>query len=446
MATDAIPDEKPFHLRGNYAPVSEEVTAFDLPVQGAIPPELSGLYLRNGPNPKTGESAHWFLGDGMLHAVKLHAGRAEWYRNRYLRTKAFLEDAPTIREDGSVDLAAGVANTNVIGHAGKILALVEICHPTAVTELLETIGPDDLDGRLQTGMTAHPKVCPRTGELHFFSYAFFPPFLTYHRADAAGKLVQSEIIEVPGPTMIHDFAITENYVVFMDLPVVFDLEIAMQGKGMPYGWSDEYGARLGLMPRGGNDAQTRWFDIEPCYVFHPVNAYEDEGQVVVDVARYSEIWRRDSRDFQSARLHRFSIDREAAKVAETPLDDRSIEFPRVDERLVGLQNRYGYAVANASNISDDPAALVKYDLRTGRSEGHEFGAGCAPGEAVFVPASDAAEEDAGWLLSYVYDASTDGSELVILDAQSLAAQPVARVALPQRVPFGFHGNWIAGAG
>ena len=426
----------PFHLQGNYAPVEREVTAFDLPVQGAVPRALRGLYVRNGPNPKTGTSGHWFLGDGMLHGVALDDGRAQWYRNRYVRTRTFLEDAPFIG-----DITAGVANTHVIEHAGRMLALVETSLPTEVTRELETVGCFNYGGQLTTGMTAHPKQCPLTGELHFFAYGFAPPFLTYHRADAAGHLVQSEVIEVPGPTMIHDFGITERHVVFMDLPVVFDMELAMAGI-MPYRWSDDYGARLGIMPRGGSNKDVRWFDIAPCYVFHPLNAYDDErGGIVMDVARYPELWRTGSDARVTASLHRWRVDLAGSRVSEQRLDDHPMEFPRFDERRTGLAHRFGYAVERASDRGAE-RSLLKYDLRGGATTVHDFGAGRAPSEPVFVPASPTAGEDEGWLLTYVYDAARDGSDLVILDANDFTGKPVATIVLPQRVPFGFHGSWL----
>lgn len=436
--------ETPFYLKGNYAPVGEEITAVDLPVEGALPPSLRGLYLRNGPNPKGGDEGHWFLGDGMVHGIRLEDGAARWYRNRWVRTRPFLGDpAPLVRPDGTVDHTVAKANTNVIGHAGRIFALVESSFPTELTAELDTVGPCDFEGRLTTSMTAHPKACPRTGELHFFGYQFRPPFLTYHRLDAAGRLVQSEEIAVPGPTMIHDFAITADHVVFMDLPVVFDVALAVEGR-FPYRWSDAYGARLGVMPRGGSGSQVRWMEIDPCYVFHPMNAFEEDGHVVLDVARYPSLWREGPETFQAASLHRFRLDLEAEKVAESALDDRAIEFPRVDERRMGLPNRWGYAVVNALD-PEGPGALVRYDLRTGGAEEHVFGRGCAPGEAVMVPASENAAEDEGHVLVLVYDAARNASDLVVLDAASFAGPPVARVRLPQRVPFGFHGNWIPDA-
>src|SRR5574338_932672 len=357
----AAPAELPFHLRGNYAPVGDEVTALDLPVEGALPPELAGLYVRNGPNPRSGTSPHWFTGDGMVHGVRLEGGRASWYRNRYVRTRAYEEGLSFVREDGSVDRTVGVSNTNVVAHAGKLFALVESSFPMRLGPELQTLGPWDFDGRLTTAMTAHPKLCPRTGEMHFFGYAFAPPFLVYHRVDASGRLVQSEEIAVPGPTMIHDFAITEGHVVFMDLPVVFSPELAVQGR-FPYQWSDDYGARLGVMPRGGRGADVRWLEIEPCYVFHPFNAFEEGGRIVLDAARYPELWRTGSEGFDPAYLHRFVLDAAAGKVSEQRLDDRAIEFPRVDERRTGFPTRFGYAAANRLGAGSSPERLVKYEL------------------------------------------------------------------------------------
>jgi carotenoid cleavage dioxygenase len=435
--------ELPFHLRGNYAPVEREVTAFDLPVRGAIPRELSGLYLRNGPNPKRGTSPHWFLGDGMVHGVRLENGRAAWYRNRWVRTRPLENpELSFVQEDGSVDRTIGVANTNVIGHAGRIYALVENGFPHELSPELDTLGVRDFGGKLTSAFTAHPKLCPKTGELHFFGYGFFPPFLVYHVLDAAGNLVRSREIPVRGPTMMHDFAITERHVLFMDLPVVFDIEIALAGTGMPYHWSDEYGARIGVMPRSGGPAEVRWYEIEPCYVFHPWNAFETaDGRIVLDVARYPELWRKDASRFDTASAHRFTLDPRSGNAKEERLDERPIEFPRVDDRLGGLRHRYGYTVAAVGGADEGFRGLLKYDFETGRSVEHDFGPGRATGEGVFVPAGRG--EDEGYVISFVYDEATNGSQLTILDAQDFAKPPVAEVPLPQRVPFGFHGNWVA---
>jgi carotenoid cleavage dioxygenase len=451
MATTS-PTE-PFYLTGNFAPVREEVTATDLAVTGSLPRELAGRFLRNGPNPHTGRSPHWFFGDGMLHGVELRDGRARWYRNRYVRTHALEGQGQYVDAEGHVDHTAVVANTHVIGHAGRILALVESGFPYCVTPDLATEGWYDFDGRLTTSMTAHPKLDPGTGELHFFGYEFAPPYLTYHVADATGALVHSEEISVPGPTMMHDFNLTEHHVVFMDLPVVFDLELALAGDTMPYRWDEGYGARLGVVPRRGRDAETRWVELDPCFVFHPMNAYEEDGRITIDDDRYERMdidttasergstGRRT--ELEGAHLTRWTVDVDAGTVKEEQLDDRVTEFPRVDPRRIGRPHRYGYAVETIDGLGTGHSALIKYDQVAATSVAHDFGAGREPAEAVFVPRADDAAEDDGWVMTYVYDAARDTSDFVVLAGQDFAGPPVATVPLPQRVPFGFHGSWIA---
>ncbi|MFJ3231015.1 carotenoid oxygenase family protein [Streptomyces sp. NPDC086787] len=427
------------HLAGNYAPVTEELTAHDLPVTGTIPPELNGWYLRNGPNPADAASGHWFFGDGMIHGVRLEGGRAISYRNRWVRTTSLTDGARTYDAEGRRDLTAGPANTHVVRHAGRTLALVETALPYELTCALDTKGPYDFGGRLHTAMTAHPKTCPTTGELHFFGYGLLEPdHLTYHRAGADGELELSRPVEVPGPTMVHDFALTAGHVVFMDLPVVFDLDMAMSGRTMPYHWDDGYGARLGVLRRDDPHGTVRWFDIAPCYVFHVLNAYDaPDGTIVVHVMRYPEMWRQTSQGTappEDAVLWTWTVDPVAGTVREEQLDDRPGEFPRIDDRRTGLAVAHGHMTGENS--------LVRYDLTTGAATTHDFGPDRTPGEAAFAPADDRAGGP-GWLLTYVHDATTERSDLVVLDADDLGAAPVATVHLPGRVPVGFHGNWIA---
>jgi carotenoid cleavage dioxygenase len=444
-----IDEQVPAHLRGNGRPVVGELTVTDLVVRGAIPPELDGRYLRNGANPFTGTSAHPFFGDGMVHGVRLREGRVEWYRNRYVRTPFVSDPALDILDPRvMMDMAASKANTHVIGHAGRVLALEEGHFPYALDGELETLGPLDFGGALQGSFTAHPKICPVTGELLAFGYSAVEPYLRYLRVSAAGELVQTEDITVGGPTMMHDFNVTRNDVVFMDLPAVFDLELAMRGE-MPIHWSDTYPARLGVMPREGTDADVRWYDIDPCYVFHPMNAYEDGDTIVLDVARLSHVWRDSMMDFPSPELWRWTIDRSTGGVEEEQVDDRPAEFPRVPDALVGLPHRYGYMLAVPHNASyDDPMSqtgvLLKYDRVTGARHDVELGRGCLPGEPVFVAADGATAEDDGYLMTFVYDAAADASRFVVLDASTMDAAPVASVDLP-RIPFGFHGSWVPAA-
>jgi carotenoid cleavage dioxygenase len=439
------------YLLGNFAPVKDELTVTDLPVDGAIPAELNGRLLRNGPNPIAPDPAayHWFTGDGMLHGIELRDGKAASYRNRWVRTDqaaSLLGEDPLPGQPEDVfPVSSSVANTHVVSHAGKIFALVEVCLPTQVRADLSTVGQYDFGGKLRSAMTAHPKVDPVTGEMLFFGYdPFGPPWLRYHVVNADGELVRSEDIDIQGPSMVHDFAITERNVVFLDLPVVFDFDLVGK-RPFPADWKPDYGARVGVMPRDGGNADVRWFDVELCYVFHPLNAYDDNGNVVVDVARHPMMFATDPHGptEQPPTLDRWTIDLHGGKVIEERLDDRAQEFPRVDDRVVGRRHRYGYATH--FGIDDEGihfGGLMKHDLQTGVSEARDFGPGTHAGEGVFVQAADDSGEDEGWVLSVVYDESRDASDLVVLDATDFASRPVAIVHLPRRVPFGFHGSWV----
>src|ERR1700694_1661733 len=435
-----------FYQRDNYAPVADELTEFDLAIEGAIPAELDGWYLRNGPTPRQA-TGHWFTGDGMIHGVRIEGGRAAWYRNRWVRTDSFEKPFPPYNADGTRNLRSSVANTHLVNHAGKTLALVESSLPYEITNDLQTVGAYDFGGKLVDSMTAHPKICPTTGELHFFGYGnIFEPHVTYHRANAEGELTINRPLDVKALTMMHDFGLTAEHVVFMDLPVVFNLDIATQrGADMPHRWDDSYGARLGVMRRDDPFGPVRWFEIDPCYVFHVANAYDattagGSKSIVLQGVRYPALWR-DSGGFDTdAVLLSWTIDLDTGPVTERQLDDRPVEFPRIDDRVAGLPARYAVSVGTNK--------LLRYDLDTGSATEHPFGTADAPrgpGEAVFVPSSTApAGEDNGWYLGYIYDPDRDGSDLVIIDASDFAGKPVARIKLPQRVPYGFHGNWITG--
>ncbi len=446
VASTAVAAETVFPVfrSGNYAPVHDELTEFDLPVEGRIPAELNGWYLRNGPNPRTGEG-HWCVGDGMVHGIRLENGRAAWYRNRWVRTESFDNPVPLYNDDGSRNLHSSIANTHVVRHAGKTLALMEFSLPYEISNDLKTLGAYDFGGMLTDSMTAHPKICPNTGELHFFGCGnILEPHVSYHRADADGRLTTSRPIDVPALTLMHDFALTAEHVVFLDLPLLFDLGVALTGsveRDLPYRWDDRYRARLGVLRRDDPYGQLRWFDIDPCFVFHVVNAHDvtspGGNSIVLEVLRYDEMWRNNSEFGTDAALWRWTINLDTGLVEESQLDDRGVEFPRIDDRLSGRSARYSVAVGSG--------ALIRYDLQRDTAVEHRFdaaGRAGAPGEAVFAPAAGRPDEIAGWYLTYVYNSVTDGSDLVIIDASDFEGEPVARIRMPRRVPHGFHGNWI----
>ncbi|MCV7048828.1 carotenoid oxygenase family protein [Mycobacterium frederiksbergense] len=472
------------YLEGAFTPIDDEVTLTDLEVSGSIPDYLDGRYLRNGPNPIgeiDPELYHWFLGDGMVHGLRIRDGKAEWYRNRWVRSPHVARVLGEQRRTGHTGISALGANTNVIGHAGKTVALVEGGVANyELTDELDTVGPCDFDGTITGGYTAHPKRDPDTGELHAVSYNMFRGnTVQYSVIGVDGRARRTVDIEVTGSPMMHDFSLTERHVVFYDLPVTFDnrqaaemtvprglrlparlLLSALIGRvripdpisartpsGMsadrrfPYSWNPRYPARVGVMPREGGSADVRWFDVEPCYVFHPMNAYDDGDTVVLDVIRHPKMFDTDHLGPNEGppTLDRWTVDLADDKVRESRIDDRGQEFPRVDERLVGKRHRYGYAPAVGEG-SGGTGTLLKHDFVGGSSQARSFGAEKSLGEFVFHPSAPDADEDDGVLMGYVYDRSTDRSELAIVDAGTL--ESVAAVKLPHRVPAGFHGNWV----
>ncbi len=438
------------YLEGIYAPIPGDVTALDLEVIGELPQELQGRYLRNGPNPVTPvdpATYHWFTGDAMVHGVRLRDGRAEWYRARSVRSTGVSEALGEAPAPGERHGGFDNTNTNVIGLAGRTFALVEAgARPVELTYELDTLEHSDLGGTLPNGYTAHPKVDPTTGDLHAVAYHWAIPGLQYVAIGADGKVRQVEPIDVPDGPMVHDCSITERWMVVYDLPVTFDLDLAMSGTSFPYIWNDAHPARIGLLPLGGRGDEVRWFDVAPCYVFHPLNAHDDGDKVVLDVVRYDRMFdaKRLGPDDASPLLWRWTIDTAIGRVTEEQLSDHPFEFPRVDERLVGRPHRWGYGteVARADDGNGFGGRLVRIDGKSGDVALIDLGAGRRGGEWVMVPRHDGAAEDDGWLVTLVHDASTDRSELVVLPAAEPSSGPVARVLLPTRVPVGFHGNWL----
>lgn len=452
--------DAPSHLTGCLKPVFEEVTLTELEVVGEIPRELNGRYFRNTANPRTGYSAHWFTGDGMIHGVELREGRANWYRNRWVRTPLFEhpgEDRMKLAlnmQNFTVDHSVSTANTHIIGHGGRILALEEGAFPYEMTRELDTIGAYTFGGMLSGPFTAHPKICPDTGEMLAFGYAQVPPYLTYFRISASGEMLQKTPITVTGPTMMHDMAATRTHAIFLDLPAIFDMQAAMSG-GIPIRWSDDYPARLGVMPREGTDADVQWFHVAPSYCFHTLNAYQNGDEVVVVGFRVPEIWR-NSTDMSKGssdrsrhpRLYEWRLNLVSGAVKERYLDDQSGEFPRISPTVQGKYNRFGYSISaelsetyatNAGNAT----TTVKYDFENGaRRELHQYPVGHQPGEAVFVPREGSTSEDDGYLMTFVWKQETDTSYMVILDAQNIAAKPIAEIHIPRRVVSGFHTSWI----
>ncbi|RLE23542.1 MAG: carotenoid oxygenase [Actinobacteria bacterium] len=431
---DRRTNENPY-LAGNMAPVEEEITAFDLPVTGEIPAELEGRWLRNGPNPMGEVDAakhHWFMGSGMVHGVRLRGGKAEWYRNRYVDPKD--EIGP---------------NTNVGGFAGTTWAMVEAGQPPVELDYeLNPLGVNRFNDTLSGPFSAHPKYDAATGELHAVTYQWpdLIDHLQYVVVGTDGKVTKTLDIPVDDMPMVHDMSLTDKYAIVYDLPVTVNFDLIAQGFGFPFAWAPDRAARVGLVPRDGTANDIIWCDVNPCYVFHPLNAYDaPDGTVVIDLCRYETVMTTEFRGPLSdgPTFDRWVIDPVAKKVHETTLDDRPQEFPRHNPKFGLKRHQFGYTAEFGPEQSNIHAATLKVDVNNGITQAHSYGFGRGGAEPIFVPKDGASEEDAGWIFSLVYDATTDQSELCILDAQDFTGPEVARIHIPQRVPFGFHGNWVS---
>ena len=418
--------ENPY-LQDNFGPVAAETTATDLQVTGTLPAELSGRFLRNGPNPGADVDAdgyHWFTGRGMVHGVRLDNGRAQWYRSRFV--------------------GGSQANTNVIGHGGRTLAIVESGGlPQDMSYTLDSLGDNSSIG---TGFSAHPKLDPDTGELHAMCYdwAELRDHVRYVKVDAEGDWADEIEIPLPGMPMIHDMSITGKYAVIYDLPVTLSFMALGTGASFPFRWDDDYEPRIGLLPRNGDAQDIIWCPMTANYAYHPMNAYDTaEGNVVIDICRYDKMFAQDTLGpFGDSlpRLERWTVNPASRTVNEEVVDARAQEFPRHHPALNGKPYRYGYTVAVERYAFP---SIYKHDMQTGEAWSFDVGAGRHSAEPVFIPKANASAEDDGYLMTFVYDSAKGTSNLVVLDAQDLTRPALAEVHLPGRVPYGFHGNWVA---
>lgn len=467
--TGADPDEPNPYLLGVFAPVRTEITADDLQVIGEIPRDLNGVYLRNGPNRRFDAPGryHWFDGDAMVHAMSFENGTAR-YRNRFIRTRALAMEEADGRalwtgvmespRDNPLGTARGLpfkdtANTDLIYHDGRVLATWYLCgQPMSLDPLsLETIGAEDFLGTLRGDVMAHPKRDEATGELMWFDYGAREPLMRYGVVGRSGEVEHEVAIDLPGPRLPHDMAITERYSILMDLPLIQDAAAARQGRHK-ITFDRRTPSRFGVIPRRGQADEIRWFEAEPCYIYHVVNAWEQGRTIILDVCRVTRPEPVATRPGAlakllaylrlDARLHRYVFDLDTGTTIETHLDDANTEFPSIDTRRCGRPSRYAYTahIADTETVLFD--GLLRYDRETGARQDYRFGAGRFGSEAPFAPRDGGVAEDDGYLVSFVTDEHEGRSEVQILDAADLTAGPVGRVLLPQRVPVGFHATWV----
>ncbi|HEX4534195.1 MAG TPA: carotenoid oxygenase family protein, partial [Rhizomicrobium sp.] len=429
------------YLSGNFAPVRAEDDFPALKITGAWPKEIRGTLYRNGPNPQfdpRDAHHHWFAGDGMIHAFEIADGRVN-YRNRYVHTPKYeLEHAaghalfgtfgnPMTSDPSVIGKDSGVANTNIVWHAGRLLALEEAHQPFELDPVtLEARCYRDYAG-VAKRFTAHPKIDPQTGELVFFGYSagegFFSDQMAFGIADRTGTVTRLDMFKAPFCSMVHDFFVTKNYALFPILPLTGSLPRVMGG-GPAFAWEPDKGSHIGVLRRDAGVETIRWFTTDPCYVFHPMNMWEDGDKIYADVMQYETAPLFPNADGSAnppnaARLARWTFDLadNSNTVKREYIDDLAGEFPRLDERFAGLKYRHGYF---AADVKEERAirfdSIVHLDFASGMRSVHTFAAGDVPGEPIFVPRSATAPEGDGWLLTNVYRGSENRSDLVVFEA------------------------------
>ncbi|MEM7413724.1 MAG: carotenoid oxygenase family protein [Myxococcota bacterium] len=440
-------------------------------VEGEIPRELHGTLYRNGPNQKTApasgmESLHLFDGDALVHAIRFENGRAH-HRSRYAQTASYLREQAEGRYClGGLNVPAEgpleepppghQPNTNAVFHSGRLFALVENMPPFELDpESLDSKGVWDYDGKmLGLSTTAHPKIDGKTGQMWIHGYQPVAPFIQLYVVEPDGSVSMAEAHDAPWPSMMHDFAITENYVIFPLGSLHFDLEpLAAGGRFSDAVKGVDRPMQFGIRSREPG-SEVHWIEGPSAgYMFHPGNAYEADGKIFMDACTYEspqglmddlDVARRgEGGEGFTARPYLYEIDLAKGTCKETKFSESSAEFPRIDDRRVGYENRWGYAA------TADPAPgtaglfrrITKYDRTGGPSVHREAVEGRWVGEPVFVPRTPDAAEDDGFVLSLVFDARDDASAVEILDARNLDGEPLARIWTDERIPLGFHGNW-----
>lgn len=464
------------YLLGAFAPVFEEIVADNLKVTGEIPKDINGSYVRNGPNPKFEPKGHyhWFDGDGMLHAIQLQNGKAT-YRNRWIRTNNLKEEdlaGESLWQGLMGKLAANMnrpwnrgvplkdtANTAVAFHNGKLLAGWYMCGDLYEIDpiTLETKGIQNYDNTLTSKAMAHVKVDEEANEMMFFDYELTESYLAYGVINGNGKVKHFTKVPTPGPRIPHDMGITKNYSILMDLPLFYDLDLMVKiGKAVPV-FRKDLPSRFGIIPRYGDANQVRWFEAEPCYIYHTINAWEEGDEIILDCCinpnpnpqqdlprGASAMEKLNAYLRLNAYLHRYRFNLKTGETKEYRLDERGSEFPLMNSQYLGRKSKYSYNQRLELSEVLRFDAIIKYDTEKQTSVTHEYGKHKFGSESPFIPKPNAQSEDDGYVISFVTDAREDTSEVIILDAQNIDKEPLARIELPQRVPLGFHACWVDG--
>lgn len=470
-------DDHPYRT-GPWRPQTTEWDADDLlAVEGEIPHDLDGVYLRNTENPlhPALKTYHPFDGDGMLHVVGFRDGHA-FYRNRFVRTEGFLAENeaggplwPGLAEPVQLARREGgwgarrrmkdASSTDVIVHRGTALTSFYQCGDLYRVDPYtgDTQGKETWNGRFPVdwGVSAHPKVDPKTGELLFFNYSKQDPFMHYGVVDEHNELVHYVDVPLPGPRLPHDMAFTENYVILNDFPLFWDPALLEHDVHLPRFYPD-IPSRFAVLPRRGGPTDIRWFEADPTFVLHFVNAYEDGDEIVLDGffesdpspldtggTKWDTLFRFLALDRLQSRLHRWRFDLATGAVREERLCESISEFGAINPDYAAGSYRYAYAATGKPGwfLFD---GLIKHDLHTGSHQHYSFGDGVFGSETAMAPRAGGGGEDYGYLVTLTTDMNDDASYCLVFDAADVAAGPVCKLRLPERVSSGTHATWAPG--
>jgi carotenoid cleavage dioxygenase-like enzyme len=460
------------YFKGLHEPNRMEVDAPDLVVIGSLPDDLEGVFYRNGAEPlypPMEGDYHWFEGDGMVYAFQIVGGRVSM-RSRWVRTDKFnLEHAagrrlfgmfgnPMSARPEAHGTRYNTANTNVILHGGKLLALMEGAPAVALDpRTLDTIGEDQYDGRITSTFSAHPTIDHNTGEMFnlgaMINGVMGKPEIRYDIISRGGKVTKSEIFEIPYMSAPHTFFLTENWAVFPIIPI--DNDVKRMQEGGPFtAWVNGRPTLIGIMPRYGTPDEMRWLEMEPRSMFHELNVWEEGDRLFADVAAADrtplfpdETGKRTSFAEAPQSLRRWEIDLSGRSnhVRETTLNQRDMQFPRADDRMMSRKTRQSFSNVNAAgkDRSLGMDSILRFDTESGVEDIYTFEAGRAVGEVVFAPRTGSREEADGYAMALVQDPANAKTQLVVFDAHNIAAGPIAQAVVPYMIPWGFHCNYYS---
>jgi carotenoid cleavage dioxygenase-like enzyme len=470
-----VNDTHPYRT-GAWRPQTREWTATNMAVEGTIPDDLNGVYLRNTENPlvPAAERYHPFDGDGMIHSIYFSNGSAQ-YRNRFIRTQGLLAEldaggplwsglaeSPLVapRQDGwgARTRMKDASSTDVVVHNGVALTSFYQCGD------LYRLDPISLDDNGRTswngkfpdaGVSAHTKVDEATGELMFFNYQTTYPYMHYGVVSPSGELAHYTPVPLPGPRLPHDMTFTENYSILNDCPLFWKEDLIERGiyatqfhRDMP--------TRLGVIPRYGTEKDIKWFECDATYVLHWINAYEEGDEIVVDgyfqfdpspgvgpdatleqrMFRFLDLFALQSRPY------RWRLNMKTGTVKEGPLSDTITEFGMINALTAGKKYQWVYSTIPAEGWFGFEG-IIKHNVVTGTEEHYQLPDGVYASETVFAPRPSLRSEDDGYLITFTMDVVNDSSQCLIFDACNVSDGPVARIQLPERICSGTHATWAA---